>query len=265
MYLISGEKEKIDVGTGFAMDKVAEGGEKGLRAYVCQELDYEIALRWQKDLVAKRKSGEIEDTLILLEHPPTYTMGSDQKWEHLLYPQDFLKSQGFSICKCDRGGDITYHGPGQLVVYPIIRLRDSGLTPIGYVRLLEQIICDVLTMYNLEGQRKEGYPGVWLEDCKICAIGIGISRGVTFHGLALNVNPDLTHFQNIVPCGLAKFGVTSLARELGFSPEMFIVKQQIIASFERNLNVKCRVSIDQRMSGGVRHENGSEEKSVALP
>lgn len=219
----------------------------GLRAFLCQELDYQVALDWQKDLVVKRKSGDIENTLILLQHPPTYTMGSDQKWEHLLYPQDFLKSQGFSICKCDRGGDITYHGPGQLVVYPIIDLRDAGISPIGYVRLLEQIVCDVLALYNLEGQRKQGYPGVWLEDRKICAIGIGISRGVTFHGLALNVNPDLTHFRNIIPCGLAQYEVTSLVRELGFIPEMPVVMQQIIAAFERRLNVKCRVSNDQLM------------------
>lgn len=236
-----------------------------MRTFICQELDYEVALRWQKDLVAKRKLGEIEDTLILLEHPPTYTMGSDQKWENLLYPQDFLKSQGFSICKCDRGGDITYHGPGQLVVYPIIHLRGAELTPIGYVRLLEQIVSDVLSLYNLEGQRKEGYPGVWLEDRKICAVGIGISRGVTFHGLSFNVNPDLSHFLNIVPCGLAQYEVTSLVRELGFVPEISAVKHQIIASFERNLNVKCRVSNDQpTLQGGVNHENRSGKKTIVL-
>lgn len=232
-----------------------------MQVYICREVDYEVALCWQKEFVEKRKRGEIEDSLFLLEHPPIYTMGSDQKWEHLLYPPDELKKQGFGIYRCNRGGDITYHGPGQLVAYPIIHLKEAKLTPIGYVRLLEQIVCDVLSFYKIKGQRKEGYPGVWIQNRKICAIGIGVSRGVTFHGLALNVRPDLTHFQNIIPCGLVQFGVTSIAEELGYSPEMSMVQQQLVAAFERNLQVTCHVCHYQPTIGGDEHDYDRGKKT----
>src|SRR5438067_5335317 len=152
-----------------------------------------------------------DDHLLLLEHPHVYTLGVRAKREHVLVDP---ASVGAELVETDRGGDVTYHGPGQLVGYPILSVPMGPSTTPGYVHALEQVIIDALSDVGLPGAaRVDGYPGVWVEDRKICAIGVRLSRGRTMHGFALNVSPDLSMFGHIVPCGIADRAVTSLAAE----------------------------------------------------
>lgn len=176
-------------------------------------LEYGAALELQKRLVAERKQGLIPDQLILLEHPHTITLGRNGRPENLLAREDVLRRSGIAFHPTDRGGDITYHGPGQVVGYPILDLREWKRDVVAYVRGIEQVIIDALSEYRIRAARVPGLTGVWVEGRKIAAIGVHISRWVTSHGFALNVNTDLKYFQYIVPCGLSK-PVTSMA-ELG--------------------------------------------------
>ncbi len=225
---------------------------------------YDQAYTLQKQLVRRRQIDAIQDTVLMLEHPPTYTMGADRKWDHLLYSPAVLEEQGFKIFSCDRGGDITYHGPGQLVVYPIIHLRQAGLTPIAFVRCLEQVVINLLQHYGLEGSRKKGLPGVWLDDAKICALGIGISQRVTYHGLALNVHPNLRHFANIVPCGLTQFGVTSISREMDGEVQLSEVKSKFISAWEEVFQVPCEVVKKTMMTGGTEIGKNAGQTTYAV-
>ena len=182
----------------------------------------------QKELVqARRHDSDLIDRLLLLEHPPTYTIGRRGSLDHLLLSEAELAAHGFTLRWVDRGGDITYHGPGQLVGYPIVNLkrwfaetRQSKLDLHLYLRELEEVIIQTLAHFGVSGWRYDGYTGVWVDRPsgpeKIAAIGIKVStRGVSSHGFALNVNPDLTHFDHIVPCGIQEHGVTSLTAVLG--------------------------------------------------
>ncbi len=183
-------------------------------------IDYEEAWALQRELVARRGAGSIEDTLLLLEHPPVYTTGRRNGARHLRVNAEAL---GAPLLEVDRGGDITFHGPGQLVAYPIIDLRAAGLGVVDYVRGLEEVVIRTLHDYAIEGQREPGLTGVWVDGEKIAAIGVRVSRPqrraggrwVTSHGLALNVSVDLDWFRRIVPCGIAGRGVTSMERLLG--------------------------------------------------
>ena len=167
-----------------------------------------------------------EHHLIFTEHPPVYTLGKSGSAEHLLLPEAELERRGFTFHRINRGGDITYHGPGQLVAYPIFDLEEFFTDVHRYVRSLEEVVIRTLADYGLVGERDGGFTGVWLAGDtarrrprrKICAIGVHLSRWTTLHGLAFNVRPNLTHFANIVPCGIAadgQRGVTSLSVELG--------------------------------------------------
>jgi lipoyl(octanoyl) transferase len=183
-------------------------------------LNYATGLRLQASLVELRKLGSIPDTLLLLEHTPVITLGRNAKREHLLASPEALAAQGVELFECDRGGDITFHGPGQMVGYPIFDLR--GFTPgvgaVEFVRRLEAALVLTCADYAVATQRIPGLTGVWTNHeppAKLAAIGVHISRGVTSHGFALNVNTDLKHFDLIVPCGIQSRPVTSLSRELG--------------------------------------------------
>ena len=155
------------------------------------------------------------DTLILLEHPHTYTLGRRGREDDILIEQSELDRLRIEVHRTDRGGEVTYHGPGQLVGYPVIDLRRWGGGPLKYVRALEQVIIEALAEFGIEGV-SEGHPtGVWVEDRKIAAIGVKVGRRVTTHGFALNVSTDLSYFQHIVPCGMPMARVTSVSRELG--------------------------------------------------
>ncbi len=182
---------------------------------------YAEALDLQNRLAEARSQGS-PDRLLLLEHPHTYTMGSSAKDEHLLMPPEERARLGIEIFRADRGGDITYHGPGQLVGYPIIQLQRDNLRTdfVGYVRKLEAVIIAMLADYGVEGKPIKGLTGVWVEtptgEAKIAAIGVRINaRAVTKHGFAFNLNTDLRYFEGIIPCGIRDKGVTSLAALLG--------------------------------------------------
>jgi lipoic acid synthetase len=197
-----------------------------LRSRWLGTVTYREALALQRALHARSRA----DHLLLLEHPHVYTLGSRATMEHVLVPP---ASVGAELVRADRGGDVTYHGPGQLVGYPIVTLEEwrSGQRDVlAYVRLLEQVLIDVLAGFGAAAGRSEGYTGVWVGDEKVAAIGIRVARGRTRHGFALNVDPDLTMFRHIVPCGIADRGVTSLARLLGAeAPPMTAVVDAVVA------------------------------------
>jgi lipoyl(octanoyl) transferase len=164
---------------------------------------YDVAWDLQRSLHAQRVAGEIADTCLLLEHPPVYTAGKrTEPWERPL--------DGTPVVDVDRGGKITWHGPGQLVGYPILRLPDP-IDVVGHVRRIERALIDVCTTYGVTAGRVEGRSGVWVENAKVAAIGIRVSQGVTMHGFALNCDADLTAYDRIVPCGIRDAGVTSLS------------------------------------------------------
>jgi lipoyl(octanoyl) transferase len=194
--------------------------------------DYPGALARQRRLVDACRAGG-DARLLLLQHPSTYTLGSRGRDEHLLIDAATLASIGASVCRTDRGGDITYHGPGQLVGYPILDLHRWRQGPVWYVRQLQNILIDAISTFGIEGVCIEGKPGVWAGGAKIASIGVRISRGVTSHGFALNVEPDLSYFSHIVPCGLPGVEVTSMARLLGRAPSMREVEDAVVASFAR--------------------------------
>ncbi len=185
----------------------------------------------QKDLVRLRKANEVPDTLVLLEHLPVYTMGRAAKdATNLGAGEEHLRSLGAEVFWSDRGGDATFHGPGQLVGYPILRLKK--LDTHKYLRDLEEVIILVLGEYGIEGWRHPEYTGVWVEDRKIAAIGVKFSSGrITSHGFALNVSTDLTWFDLITPCGIREYGVTSLQRELGGETSVEDVERRIVQRF----------------------------------
>ena len=185
---------------------------------------YRQAWEWQNQLAETRGRGEAPDRLLLLQHPHTYTLGTSSHDENLLLSPDELARQGIELFRVDRGGDITYHGPGQLVGYPIIQLPRASDTlrtdVIGYVRNLETVIIRTLADYGILGKAIPGLPGVWVDtpqgEAKVCAIGVRINvRAVTKHGFALNLNTDLRYFDGIIPCGIRDKSVTSLAQLLG--------------------------------------------------
>jgi lipoyl(octanoyl) transferase len=178
-------------------------------------VDYREGLRLQSELVAARKAGRIPDTLLLLEHPPVYTLGRNARRENLLVSDPFLVQIGAELFETDRGGDITYHGPGQLVGYPIFDLTQHRRDIAWYMRSLEEVFIRVAKDYGIEAGRVPGAAGVWVGNDKLVAMGVHISRWVTSHGFAFNVSPDLKYFDYIVPCGLKDKGVTSLERLLG--------------------------------------------------
>ena len=177
-------------------------------------MDYTEAWDLQRDLAEARTRGEIPNTLLLLEHPPTYTLGRRGGDSDLLLPAEDLELQGAAVIDVDRGGQATFHGPGQLVAYPILDLKEWGRGPLSYVRTLESVLVGVLQEFGIGAMRIDKLTGVWVGDKKIAAIGLKISRGVTTHGFALNVSTDLAWFQHIVPCGVPDKDVTSLERLL---------------------------------------------------
>jgi len=186
-----------------------------LSAYRLGRVAYDAAHALQQRLVAARQRGEVGDTLLLLEHPPVITLGRGAHAENLLFGREMLEARGFLVHETGRGGDVTYHGPGQLVAYPIVDLSPERRDVRRYVRDLEETMIRVCADWGLAAGREEGLNGAWIGDRKVGAVGVRISRWVTMHGFALNVNTDLSHFGVIVPCGIAGRGVTSLAQELG--------------------------------------------------
>lgn len=175
---------------------------------------YADAWALQGRLVAARQSGQISDGLILLEHEPVFTIGRSTRGDHLLFPREHLARLGFGVYDIERGGSITYHGPGQLVGYPILDLRGYREDIVKYMRSLEESLIRTLADFGIAADRVRGYPGVWVSEEKIGAVGVAVKRKVTMHGFALNVDPALEHFTYINPCGLGR-PVTSMRGVLG--------------------------------------------------
>jgi lipoyl(octanoyl) transferase len=193
---------------------------------------YMAAWERQRELARQRSAGAIGDTLLLIEHPHTYTLGRATKDGHLLISPEQLAAQGVELVESDRGGDITYHGPGQVVGYPILKLSHHGGDLLRYLRMLEETLIVTLASYGIEAGRIAGLTGVWVGDEKIAAIGVKLSAsGVTLHGFALNVTTDLRYFRQIVPCGIADKGATSLERLLGTAPPHEQVERRVVAAF----------------------------------
>jgi len=195
--------------------------------------DYLSAYQIQLDLVAKRQKGEIEDTLILVEHPPVITLGKSAEDSHILFAEDYLREQGVEIHKIERGGDVTYHGPGQIVGYPIFDIKHGGIGIRTFVENLEQLFIRLLKEeFDIPAGKDPVHTGVWVNGSKITAIGLAVKRGVTMHGFAFNVNTNLSHFDWINPCGLSK-GVTSVEREIGQPADLARVKHLVILYLSR--------------------------------
>jgi len=187
---------------------VVQFSDLGRRGYV-------EALGIQHDLVERRKRGEIPDQLLIVEHPHVITMGRNGHMENVLASAEILERAGIEMHYTDRGGDVTYHGPGQLVGYPIVDLREWKRDVVAYLRALEQVLIEALAEFGISGVRQPGATGVWVDGAKVAAMGVHISRWVTSHGFALNLDTDLDYFKYIVPCGLTQ-PVTSM-RALGFT------------------------------------------------
>ncbi len=183
------------------------------RAHWLGRVGYLEAAALQHALVAQRLAGEIPDTVLLLEHPPVVTLGRASHEEHLLAPQAVLAARGVEVFETSRGGDVTFHGPGQLVGYVIADLKQHGRDVAQHLRRLEEAVIVFLATKGLTGARHPEHTGVWLGRNKLCALGVRVDRWVTSHGFALNVTTDLSHFDLIVPCGIRGYGVTSLERE----------------------------------------------------
>jgi len=195
--------------------------------------DYKEVWDLQKTLHARRVSGAIPNTLILVEHDPVITMGKSGKQGNVLFPVGSLKSKGVDFYHIERGGDATFHGPGQLVGYPIFNVKD-GLAGIkSFIAHMEEAVIATLADFGIDGYVKEKMIGVWTQTGKICSIGIAVQRWVSFHGFALNVNTDLSYFDLIVPCGLKNVEMTSMERMLGQSVAMDKVRESAIANFSK--------------------------------
>jgi lipoyl(octanoyl) transferase len=200
-------------------------------------VEYRRAWDWQVRLAQAVHDGQQPNTLLLMEHPHVYTRGWLSRSEHILLTSDELAERGIYVVETDRGGQITYHGPGQLVGYPVVNLREWG-GPVQYVRTLEQIIIKSLADFGIEAGLVEGLTGVWAGDAKIAAIGVKISRGVAYHGFAIIVNTDLSYFDHIVPCGIADRRVTSMAQLLGEPVDMEAAQYSIAYQLGRGLDFR---------------------------
>lgn len=185
-------------------------------------IDYHSAWQLQHELVAARADGRVGDQLLLLEHPPVLTLGRQSDPSHVRAPASELAARSIEVVRVERGGEVTYHGPGQLVAYPIIRLAERGLLLRPFVRALEQAMADVAAAHGIDAGRRDGYPGCWVardsdRPRKLGALGLRIERGVSYHGIALNVTTNLADYDLIDPCGMPDVELTSIAREAGWS------------------------------------------------
>jgi lipoyl(octanoyl) transferase len=194
-------------------------------------IPYAEGLRLQEQLAARRKAGDAPDTLLLLEHPPVITLGRNARREHILAKEEELEREGIQLFETNRGGDVTFHGPGQLVGYPIVDLGRIRKDVCWYLRTLEEVLIRAIRELGLAAGRRPGMTGVWVEDSKVAAIGVHISRWITSHGFALNVATDLRYFRHIVPCGISAHPVSSLETLLGTSVDCGRLEQSVAEHF----------------------------------
>jgi lipoyl(octanoyl) transferase len=216
---------------------------------------YEPTWELQDELAEQRRGRRIGDRLLLVEHFPVYTIGRGGDERNLLAGPDRMRELGAQLIRIDRGGDITFHGPGQLVAYPIVELADP-LDLRRYVRTLEAAIVDTAGRFGVRGARVDGLPGIWVDgERKLAAIGVRVKRGVTTHGLALNVNTDLAWFDEMIPCGIAGKGVTSFARELDRPVPMEDVETELAAALARHLGLRLASGLPETIGpAGAREQ-----------
>ena len=206
---------------------------------------YGRALEFQRELVARRRLGEVEDHLLLLEHPPVITLGSGSSPDHVLVDDEERGRLGIELFEVGRGGDVTYHGPGQLVGYPVLDLKPDRKDLHRYLRDLEDVLIGTLRLLGVESTREEGFTGVWTQRGKVGAIGVRVSSGwITSHGFALNVATDLSHYRAIVPCGIQGRPVTSLQELMGRDVSIGEVVPHLIHSFESVFSFRSRCGPD---------------------
>ncbi len=207
--------------------------------------EYEKALEIQYDILRKRQDGNIEDTLILVEHPPVITMGRRAEKAHIIGSGKLLEHNGIKIFETNRGGDVTYHGPGQVVGYPIFDLKKYKMGIRRFVENLEEVFISLLkNRYDIDAERNEEHTGVWIGNNKIAAMGLAVKRGVTMHGFAFNVNTNLDHFKFIVPCGISDKGVTSVEGLVGKNVDFEKEKNYVLEYFCRVFNYSSYEELD---------------------
>lgn len=220
------------------------------RAYRLGNVEYLKAYRLQEHLHRARGRGQIGDSLLILEHPPVLTYGkAGYRPDHVLVTPETLEREGISICRANRGGGITYHGPGQLVCYPIFDLRGLELSVRRYLCMLEEVVINSLAYFDVQARRLPGSPGVWVNDAEISSIGINISRGITMHGFTLNVNNDLKHFSYIAACGVAGKKITTISRACGFNVPVSGLVTPVIESFARIFNIEVALGQPASLEG----------------
>lgn len=214
--------------------------ERVCQVFCLDRLAYRDAGSLQRALVERRKAQKIPDTLLLLEHPPVITLGRNARPAHLLSAAEDLEHEGIEVVETNRGGDVTFHGPGQLVGYPILDLSRIRKDVVWYVRTLERALISTVRDYGLPAERREGLTGVWVRQAKVAAIGVHISRWVTSHGFALNLETDLRFFRHIVPCGIAGCPVTSLRELLGGPVDRSLVEQRLVRRLGERLGLRMQ-------------------------
>jgi lipoyl(octanoyl) transferase len=223
-------------------------------------MEYLAALELQDTLVALKQRKTFADILLFVEHPHVYTLGRGGDESNVLAAQDV------PVRRTSRGGDVTYHGPGQLVVYPIIDLRSKLRKDVHrYVRHLELAAVQTLQDFGIDGMRRPPFTGIWIGERKIAAIGVAVRRGITFHGLALNVNTDLSYFNRIIPCGLSWADVTSMTRELGTNQNLAEVRERFLHHFAEVFGYADVKENDFAEDGGWRMEDRDTRSSIIDP
>jgi lipoate-protein ligase B len=209
---------------------------------------YERALKLQQELMEARAGGEIGDVLLLLQHPPVFTIGRFRGEEDMTVPAETLARDGIAVFHADRGGGVTYHGPGQLVGYPILSLKENGLGVREYIQKLEATMIKLLLGLGIHGRRVAEYPGVWVGEKKVCSIGIHVSHQITRHGFALNVSNDLRYFEYVRPCGLPGEVMTSVSELLGHSVGIETIIEKLLPSFSEIFGLSCEQESDEWLS-----------------
>lgn len=215
-----------------------------------KEVPYTWAFELQKDLLKMRTEDKIEDTFLLLEHKKVITIGNSGNPDNILVPRRYLEEKGFQVEHINRGGDVTYHGPGQLVGYFIFNIHDYGKGVKDFFFLLEEIFVHLMRVsYNIEAHREKEYPGVWVGDEKLTALGCAIKRGISMHGFGYNVNTNLDDFQVITPCGIVGKGVTSLEKLTGKKQDMAEAKKNLVRAIEEVFKISFRTEDKEKMLG----------------
>jgi len=202
-------------------------------------MPYDLALKRQQELMQARAEGTIPDVLLLLQHPPVFTIGRFRGEDDIIISLETLAQEGITVFHTNRGGGITYHGPGQLVGYPILNLKENGLGVREYIWKLEAVIIKLLLDLGVQGHRVAKYPGVWVGEEKVCSVGIYVSHYITMHGFALNVNTDLRYFQFINPCGIEGKVITSVSKLVGYPVDVEAVIGRLVNCFSTVFGLRC--------------------------